>query len=270
MSATDIATARMVSLIGSLADNKGALGRRYGEWAVSAPTIESAVAAAAMAQDELGHARSTYPVLAKLGAARDENGLDAGNAMPVIAAELPDWASLIAANAVVDGVLTTFVAATRESSIEPLAQRARKILQEEGAHRVHAEAWCRRIACAGDPDLELLRRRIEEMWAQAARWPGPNDDPGVQQAIAAGMMSEGPTVIRERVRAWLTTLLRNQGVSVALPEPVFGGLVECPFCGSTQTELVSPWGGQMITAQQRCASCGTYFEAIRDDFDRAR
>ena len=73
----DAATATMVSLIGSLADNKAALGRRYGEWAVSAPTIESAVAAAAMAQDELGHARSTYPVLGKLGVERDDEGLDA-------------------------------------------------------------------------------------------------------------------------------------------------------------------------------------------------
>ena len=49
----------MVGLVASLADNKAALGRRYAEWAVSAPTLESAVAAAAMAQDELGHARST-------------------------------------------------------------------------------------------------------------------------------------------------------------------------------------------------------------------
>ena len=62
------AQACMASLVGSLADNKAALGRRYGEWAVSAPTLESAVAAAAMAQDELGHARSTYPVLKPLGA----------------------------------------------------------------------------------------------------------------------------------------------------------------------------------------------------------
>ena len=68
----------MISLIGSLADNKSALGRRYGEWAVSAPTIESAVAAAAMAQDELGHARRPtrcWPSWAS--SARDE-GLDAG------------------------------------------------------------------------------------------------------------------------------------------------------------------------------------------------
>src|SRR5215472_2130397 len=139
--AVDIATATMISLVGSLADNKGALGRRYGEWAVSAPTIESAVAAAAMAQDELGHARSTYPVLAKLGVEREDEGLDAGTPMPAIAHELPDWASFIAANLVVDGILTTFVATARDSSIEPLAHRARKILQEEGAHKVHAEAW---------------------------------------------------------------------------------------------------------------------------------
>ncbi|MGZ4187030.1 MAG: Phenylacetic acid catabolic protein [Solirubrobacteraceae bacterium] len=223
MSATppvvDAGTTTMISLIGSLADNKGALGRRYGEWAVSAPTIESAVAAAAMAQDELGHARSTYPVLAKLGVEREDEGLDAGTPMPAIAQELPDWASFIAANLVVDGILTTFVATARDSSIEPLAQRARKILQEEGAHRVHAEAWLRRICRAGGEDLELLRRRIEEMWSQAARWPGPDDDPGYREAIERGMVAQGPDAIRDRVRRWLAALLEAEGVTVALEEP---------------------------------------------------
>ena len=200
----DDATATMIWLIGSLADNKAALGRRYGEWSVSAPTIESAVAAAAMAQDELGHARSTYPVLAKLGAERsDEPGLDAGHPMFVIAHELPDWASFIAANLVVDGVLTTFVASARDSSIEPLAQRARKILQEEGAHKVHAEAWTRRMVRAGGPDLELLVRRVEEMWASAARWPGPDDHSGYREAMDAGMVAWTPLAIRDRVRDWL-------------------------------------------------------------------
>src|SRR5690242_9217383 len=110
--ATEAGTATMISLIGSLADNKSALGRRYGEWAVSAPTIESAVAAAAMAQDELGHARSTYPVLAKLGVTREEQTLGSGHPLRVIERELPDWASFIAANLVVDGIMTTFVAST--------------------------------------------------------------------------------------------------------------------------------------------------------------
>lgn len=217
--ATDAATATMLSLIGSLADNKSALGRRYGEWAVSAPTIESAVAAAAMAQDELGHARATYPVLAKLGVTRDEDALESGHPLRVIEHELPDWASFIAANLVVDGVLTTFVASARESSIEPLAQRARKILQEEGAHRRHAEAWARRIVRVGGADRELLMRRTAEMWADAARWPGPDDDVGYRHAIAKGMVSEGPAAVRDRVREWLTALLREQGIDVTLEEP---------------------------------------------------
>jgi 1,2-phenylacetyl-CoA epoxidase catalytic subunit len=218
-STTSAATATMVSLIGSLADNKGALGRRYGEWAVSAPTIESAVAAAAMAQDELGHARSTYPVLAKLGVQRSDEGLDAGHPLAVISAPLPDWASVIAANLVVDGILTTWVAGARDSSIEPLAQRARKILQEEGAHRVHAEAWLKRFCATGGADRDLLLRRIEEMWNAAARWPGPDEHRGYRAALIEGMVSEGPDAIRGRVRQWLTDRLAASGARATLAAP---------------------------------------------------
>ncbi|MBV9581467.1 MAG: phenylacetate-CoA oxygenase subunit PaaI [Chloroflexi bacterium] len=57
--------APMFGMLRSLADNKYVLGRRYAEWwwCTGAPLLESAVAAAAMAQDELGHARSFYPLL---------------------------------------------------------------------------------------------------------------------------------------------------------------------------------------------------------------
>jgi phenylacetate-CoA oxygenase PaaI subunit len=209
----------MISLVGSLADNKGALGRRYGEWAVSAPTIESAVAAAAMAQDELGHARSTYPVLAKLGVEREDEGLDAGHPLRALEHELPDWASFIAANLVVDGILTTFVATARDSSIEPLAQRARKILQEEGAHRVHAEAWLRRMCRSGGSGRDLLLQRIEEMWIQAARWPGPSEHPGYAAALSEGMVGEGPDAVRGRVREWLVGLVGAEEATVALDAP---------------------------------------------------
>jgi hypothetical protein len=31
-------------------------------------------------------------------------------------------------------------------------------------------------------------------------------------------------------------------------------------------ERVGQWGGQIITSQWRCLDCGSYFEALRDDF----
>jgi hypothetical protein len=43
---------------------------------------------------------------------------------------------------------------------------------------------------------------------------------------------------------------------------------QCPFCDEQDdVELVSPNGGQLITAHWLCNACHTYFEAIRDDFD---
>ena len=203
----------MVGLVASLADNKAALGRRYAEWAVSAPTLESAVAAAAMAQDELGHARSTYPVLKALGMEAEEHGVEGGpRRLALLDAELPDWTSFIAANLLVDGVLATFVSACVDSSVAPMAQRARKILQEEGSHRVHAEAWARRLCGGGERDALLAR--LEATWAEAGRWLGPDDDPGYRAALEAGMVSRDPAGQREQVRAWLAGL-----VDLELDEP---------------------------------------------------
>ncbi|UGS35549.1 PaaD family protein [Capillimicrobium parvum] len=43
----------------------------------------------------------------------------------------------------------------------------------------------------------------------------------------------------------------------------------CPFCDAADAERVGQWGGQIITAQWRCRACGSYFEALREDFDDA-
>ena len=215
-----LATAAMASLVGSLADNKAALARRYAEWGVSAPTLESAVAAAAMAQDEMGHARSTYPVLKALGAEAGDEGLEGrGNRLQLLDDELPDWMAFIAANLLVDGVLTTFVAACVDSSVTQMAQRARKILQEEGSHRVHGEAWARRLCRPGGGQREALVQRLGETWEHAGRWTGPTDDPGVRAAIELGMFHRDPAAQREQVRAWLVGLLAAEDVEIALAEP---------------------------------------------------
>ncbi len=64
-------------------------------------------------------------------------------------------------------------------------------------------------------DLRLLVQRIDEMWASAARWPGPDDHPGYRDAMAAGMVGSSPASIRAQVRDWLTPLVAG----VSLDEP---------------------------------------------------
>src|SRR5712691_13199260 len=39
----------------------------------------------------------------------------------------------------------------------------------------------------------------------------------------------------------------------------------CPYCGSTNTELFSLFGQQLLTVQYYCNTCRTPFEHIKDD-----
>jgi 1,2-phenylacetyl-CoA epoxidase catalytic subunit len=56
----------IANLLGVVADNKYHLGRWLSQWAVGAPGLESAVAAAGIAQGHLGQARALYPLVDEL------------------------------------------------------------------------------------------------------------------------------------------------------------------------------------------------------------
>jgi ring-1,2-phenylacetyl-CoA epoxidase subunit PaaC len=201
-------------LIGSLADNKAAMGRRYGEWAVSAPTLESAVAAAAMAQDELGHARSTYPLLKQLGIETDdEDRMDAGGSVALLAQPLPDWETFIAVNLVLDGMFTALVKAAEDSTFVPLAQRARKILQEERSHQVHAAAWTRRLA-HDEGRRDAFAAAVQASWADASAWAG--DDERYAAMVEDGVVSGSPGELRSAVRATVADALEGTPMEVRL------------------------------------------------------
>jgi 1,2-phenylacetyl-CoA epoxidase catalytic subunit len=177
-----------------------------------------------MAPDQHGPSRSTYPVLKSLGVevAAADNGFGGDRRLAMLDDELPDWNAFIAANLLVDGVLTTFVAACVDSSVTPMAQRAKKILQEEGSHRVHGEAWAKRL-CRDEAQRDAFITRLSETWEQAARWIGPDDDSGYAAALDAGEVKQTPAQQRALVRDWLTALLAAEGVAIELPEPDFSG-----------------------------------------------
>ena len=218
-----------------------------------------------MAQDELG-TRVDVPGAGQARGRARRTGLDTGHPMLVIAQELPDWASVIAANLVVDGILTTFVASARDSSIEPLAQRARKILQEEGAHKVHAEAWARRIArrapisscwCVGSTRCGRRRRggRVPTRTLGTARRSPPGWSARARLRSATACATGSPAGRRRVAREPTDWSDWDRSTADNLPVLRVGG---------RRARLAL--GGQIITCQMRCRTCDTYFEAIREAF----
>jgi hypothetical protein len=41
----------------------------------------------------------------------------------------------------------------------------------------------------------------------------------------------------------------------------------CPFCNSSDTELISQFGSQLLLSQRRCRRCRSYFEALSDSLE---
>lgn len=205
----------MCGLLSTLADNKYLLGRRYAEWCTGAPMLESAVAAAAMAQDELGHARSFYPVLRGFQPSTVNMEHKGWQTRPTSAMRCLDerfggWVDFVAANVVVDTALTTLLASATESAYEPLRQRARKIVQEEAAHWVHGNGWLRRLAREGGQ--AGLERALGHVWDDALTWFGQPDDPTLAPLVSAGLLAEGPDALRARLTAKLSPVLDQAGL----------------------------------------------------------
>src|SRR5207237_1365785 len=196
----------MYALLLSLADNKYVLGRRYAEWCTGAPMLESAVAAAAMAQDELGHARSFYPLLRGFPSGRDATQMEEKgwqqrptSAMRCLDERFGTWCDFLAANLVVDSALTTLLATAVDSPYEPLRQRARKIQQEEAGHWVHAAGWVRRTAGS----RRDLAAALSNVWDDAFTWFGQPDDAAVGALHTGGVLADGPAALRTRLRGQL-------------------------------------------------------------------
>lgn len=204
MTSTRRDNAALFAILSSLADNKQAIGRRYAFWSNGAPALEAAVAAAAMTQDELGHARTLYPLLENFSQAES----DPDQVEPMTRTlhyhlahldhDFQSWSDFVATNFLLDTALTTFFEAAQNSSYEPLRQRARKIVQEERIHQVYAEGWVRRLAKAGGAVRATLLASLQQLWSETLCWFGPNDDPNMQQLYREGIVDATPTELRSR------------------------------------------------------------------------
>ncbi len=204
MTTTRLDHPALFAILSSLADNKQAIGRRYAYWCNGAPALEAAVAAAAMTQDELGHTRTLYPLLDNF----TQSEADPSQIEPMTRTlhyhlafldnDFQGWSDFVATNFLLDTALTTFFEAAQNSSYEPLRQRARKIVQEERIHQMHAEGWVRRLAKAGGAVRSTLIASLNRLWDETLCWFGPNDDPTMQQLYQEGIIDATPDKLRSR------------------------------------------------------------------------
>jgi ring-1,2-phenylacetyl-CoA epoxidase subunit PaaC len=139
-------------LLLEIADDELILGWRNSEWTGIAPFLEEDVAFSSIAQNEIGHARALYQlVAAELGTTADELAFDRPPAeyrcSRLVELRLADdWARTIARHVLYEEADAARLEALKASDDPEVAGLAAKIDREEAYHRLHAQMWHERLA----------------------------------------------------------------------------------------------------------------------------
>jgi ring-1,2-phenylacetyl-CoA epoxidase subunit PaaC len=164
-----------------IADDELILGWRDSEWTGIAPLLEEDVAFSSIAQNEIGHARAIYELLAReRGVTADELAFDRApdqyRCAQLVELRLLDWERTIARHVLYEEADAERLQVLMQSDDAEIAGLARKIDREEAYHRLHAQMWHERLqdepryAKALEELRPLLAARDDRADELAALW----------------------------------------------------------------------------------------------------
>jgi ring-1,2-phenylacetyl-CoA epoxidase subunit PaaC len=137
-------------LLLEIADDELILGWHDSEWTGIAPLLEEDVAFSSIAQNEIGHARALYELVAReQGTTADELAFDRSpeeyRCARIVELRLLDWEKTIARHVLYEEADAQRLERLKSSSNAEIAGLAAKIDREEIYHRMHAQMWHERL-----------------------------------------------------------------------------------------------------------------------------
>jgi ring-1,2-phenylacetyl-CoA epoxidase subunit PaaC len=208
----------LAELLLTLADDEFVIGFWDSEWTGIAPMLEEDVATSSIAQDEIGHAKALYELLAELtddDADRIAYGRepDAFRHAPLLDHRRSDWAFTVARRYLYETADSIRLEALAHSAYEPLAGLATKMRREETYHLLHWEVWLRRLATSRGEARERLERSLAALWPDAQAVLAPLD--AEERLLAAGILPEPMAQLRRRWLDQVTPKLRGLDLPMA-------------------------------------------------------
>ena len=133
-----------------IADDELILGWRDSEWTGIAPLLVEDVAFSPIAQNEIGHARALYELVAReRGTTADELAFDRApedyHCSRIVELRLLDWEKTIARHYLYEEADARRLEQLKQSGDAEIAGLAAKIDREETYHRMHAQMWFDRL-----------------------------------------------------------------------------------------------------------------------------
>jgi len=156
----------------AIADDELVLGWRDSEWTGIAPVLEEDVALSSIAQNEIGHARAVYQLLADDpdALAFDRSPYEYRSSQLVELRFVPDWALTIARRVLYEAADELRLRRLMASGDAAVSGLAAKIDREEAYHRMHAELWHDRLR-----DEPRFLAAVDELFPYTLAMAEPDD-----------------------------------------------------------------------------------------------
>lgn len=207
----------LAELLLAMADDEFVLGFWDSEWTGIAPILEEDVAMSSVSQDEIGHARALYELLAGLtGDDADRIAFgrpaDAYRHAALMNHPRTDWAFTIARRYLYETADAVRLESLAASAYQPLADLAVKMRREETYHILHFDLWLRRLAESGGESRERLAAALEQIWPDAQAVFSPLA--GEARLLAERILPDSLEALRAR---WLERVMpRLEGLRLPI------------------------------------------------------
>ncbi len=207
----------LAELLLTLADDEFVIGFSDSEWTGIAPILEEDVAMSSIAQDELGHAKAFYEILA--GVLEDGRDADAiaydrepeeFRHCRLVDRGRGDWAEAIVRRWLYDTADDVRLGALAEGSFAPLAELVAKIRREERYHLMHLDAWMARLAGAEAMPRDEVVSALAELATDALSVFTPPS--GERVLVDGGVLATPMADLADRWRSDVNTRLGAWGL----------------------------------------------------------
>ncbi len=219
-------------LLLALADDEFVTGYANSEWTGIAPLLEEDLAFSSLAQDELGHARLLYELLAEVEGMGDGGWGMGHEVLPTPIPHPPspdslaygrapsgfrharlverprgDWAYSVSRQFLYDTADYARLESLCRSAYAPLADAAASIIREEKYHLLHARTWLERLALGGAEARDRQRAAFEALWPDALGLFEPLA--GEADLVEAGILPDAFASLQDRWLSSVAQLLRR-------------------------------------------------------------
>ena len=210
----------LAELLLTLADDEFVLGFWDSEWTGIAPMLEEDVATSSIAQDEIGHAKAWFELLAELtddDADRIAFGREPEGYRHAALMNHPrtDWAFTVARRFLYETADAVRLEALSRSSHPGIAGLAAKMRREETYHLLHWSAWMRRLAEGADTRARIVAA-LDRLWPDAEAIFTPLS--GEEVLVATGILPDGLPALRAAWHERAATELRALGLPMPADE----------------------------------------------------